>query len=306
MLIGRVKPAPAFSPSTHVEATFCFIDLAGFTALTEAQGDLDAADVATRFAELARSVLGSGDRLVKTIGDAVFVIAPDAARGIEFVERLLLAAASEERFPALRVGLHHGEAVQKNDDVFGAAVNLAARVAAEAHAGEVIGTAPIAAAARASGIPVAELGPVPLRNVGTSIPLFSLGLMVGASGTPIDPVCHTPVDRRAAAGRLRYHGSEYWFCSLNLRRGFRQQSLLARHGRRDRALRGASGGPAAGLSGAGWVRLGASAIQCAEPPRPGDQCLRMWVPIIGRSVGSGARHDFAFPHGARPPTPRRT
>jgi YHS domain-containing protein/class 3 adenylate cyclase len=205
MLEGCVKTAPAFSPSTHVEATFCFIDLAGFTALTEAQGDLDAADVATRFAELARSVLGLGDRLVKTIGDAVFVTAPNAARGIEFVERLLLGAASEERFPALRVGLHHGEAVERNH---------------EAYAGEVIGTAPIAAAARASGIPVAELGPVPLRNVGTSIPLFSLGLMVGASGTPIDPVCHTPVDRRAAAGRLRYHGSEYWFCSLTCAAAF--------------------------------------------------------------------------------------
>jgi class 3 adenylate cyclase/YHS domain-containing protein len=220
MLKGCVKRWPEFPPSPRVEATFCFIDLAGFTALTEAQGDHDAADVATRFADLARSALESGDRLVKTIGDAVFVLAPNPARGIQFVERLLFAAASEDRFPALRVGLHHGEAVAKNDDVFGAAVNLAARVAAEAYGGEVIGTAPIAEAARASGIPVAELGPVPLRNVGTSIPLYSLGLMVGASGTPIDPVCHTPVDRRAAAGRLRYRGVEYWFCSLTCAAAF--------------------------------------------------------------------------------------
>jgi adenylate cyclase len=220
MLRGCVKRWPESPLFPRVEATFCFIDLVGFTALTEAQGDRDAADVATRFADLARSALQPGDCLVKTIGDAVFVTAPNPARGIRFVERLLFAAASEERFPALRVGLHHGEAVQKNDDVFGAAVNLAARVAAEAYGGEVIGTAPIAEAARASGIPVAELGPVPLRNVGTSIPLFSLGLMVGASGTPIDPVCHIPVDRRIAAGRLRYRGVEYWFCSLTCAAAF--------------------------------------------------------------------------------------
>ena len=38
----------------RIEATFAFVDMAGFTALTEAQGDEDAADLATMFAELTR------------------------------------------------------------------------------------------------------------------------------------------------------------------------------------------------------------------------------------------------------------
>lgn len=212
------KPSPVSSP--RLVATFCFVDLAGFTALTEAQGDEDAADVATRFAEITRETLGPGDRLVKTIGDAVLVTCSSAARGVDFVERLLTTVAAEPRFPALRAGLHHGEAVQRDGDVFGAAVNLAARVAAEAHAGEVLGTEPIAAAARASGIPVADLGPVPLKNVRSAIRLFSLALVVGATDTPLDPVCRMPVDRRGAAGRLRYRGIEYWFCSLTCAAAF--------------------------------------------------------------------------------------
>jgi adenylate cyclase len=220
MLGNCVDPLRLPWESARIQATFCFIDLAGFTALTEAHGDEDAADVATRFAQLARAALKPGDRLVKTIGDAVFVASSNPSSGISFVEQLLREAASEARFPSLRAGLHHGEAVQRDGDVFGAAVNLAARVAAEAYAGEVIGTMPIARAARAFGIPVAELGPVPLKNVGTSIPLFSLGLMLGAAGTPIDPVCQVPVDRRSAAGRLRYRGSEYWFCSLTCAAAF--------------------------------------------------------------------------------------
>ena len=220
MLEGRVNQRPPIRDSAHCTATFCFIDLAGFTALTEAQGDEDAADVATRFAELARSALEPGERLIKTIGDAVFVMAPSPMAGIAFVERLLMEAASETRFPALRAGLHHGDAVQRHGDVFGAAVNLAARVAAEAYAGEVLGTLSIAEAARAGGIPVAELGPVALKNVATMIPLYSLALMLGAAGTPIDPVCQVPVDRRAAAGRLRYRGTEYWFCSLTCAAAF--------------------------------------------------------------------------------------
>jgi len=206
--------------SVRIEATFGFVDLAGFTALTEAQGDEDAADVATRFAGITRAALGPGDRLVKTIGDAVLVTSRDAASGVALVERLLTDAAAVPGFPTLRAGLHHGEAVWREGDVFGAAVNLAARVASEAHGGEVLGTEPIAVAARASGIPVAELGPVLLKNVYAPIALYSLGLVVGATETPVDPVCRTPVDRRAAAGRLRHQGTEYWFCSLTCAAAF--------------------------------------------------------------------------------------
>jgi class 3 adenylate cyclase/YHS domain-containing protein len=206
--------------STRIEATYCFIDLAGFTALTEAQGDEDAADVAARFAEYTRAALGPGDRLVKTIGDAVLITSPDAMSGVSLVERVHVEVANEPDFPALRAGLHHGEAVWRDADVFGAAVNLAARVAAEAHPGEVLGTAPIAEAARVQGIPVADLGDVLLKNVRGHVRLFSLAVLVGATETPIDPVCRMPVDRRGAAGRLRYRDTEYWFCSLTCAAAF--------------------------------------------------------------------------------------
>jgi class 3 adenylate cyclase/YHS domain-containing protein len=203
-----------------MQATFCFIDLEGFTAHTEAHGDEQGAALATRFAELTQAALEPGDRLVKTIGDAVLVTSPNAASAIALIERLLTRTAREPDFPAIRAGLHHGRAVQRGADVFGAAVNLAARVASEANAGEVLGTEPIAEAARACGIPVAELGPVPLKNVRGTVPLFSLGLMIGALETPIDPVCQVPVDRRSAAGRLTYRGGEYWFCSLSCAAAF--------------------------------------------------------------------------------------
>ena len=200
--------------STRVEATFCFVDLEGFTALTEAQGDDDAADVATRFAELTRAALAPGDRLVKTIGDAVLVTSPSAEGGVALIERLMTDAAQEPGIPSLRAGLHHGSAVVRDGDVFGAAVNLAARVAGEANAGEVLGTELIAVAARDRGIPVVEIGPVSLKNVRGAVSLFSIALMLGATETPVDPVCQAPVDKRGAAGHLHYKGTDYWFCSL--------------------------------------------------------------------------------------------
>ncbi len=220
MLKLRVTLPYGPTATNKIHATFCFADLAGFTALTETQGDQDAADIATRFADITRTSLGPGDRLIKTIGDAVFVMSPTPDAGIEFVERLLSLTCTQPGFPALRAGLHYGEAVQRDYDVFGAAVNLAARVAAEAYAGEVICTVSVADAARRQDIPVVELGPVPLKNVRKSIELFSLALMVGDNATPVDPVCNAPVDRRAAAGRLRYGDAEYWFCSLTCAAAF--------------------------------------------------------------------------------------
>jgi adenylate cyclase len=204
----------------RIVGTFAFVDMAGFTALTEAQGDEDAADVATMFAEITRAALGPGDRLVKTIGDAVLVTSKNAAAGLALIERLLTEAAAEPRLPTLRAGLHHGDAVEREGDVFGAAVNLAARVAAEAHPAEVLGTEPIAEAARDMGIPVIDIGEVALKNVRHTTFLYSMALMLGTMDTPIDPVCRTPIDRRTAAGRLRYMNREYWFCSLTCAAAF--------------------------------------------------------------------------------------
>jgi class 3 adenylate cyclase/YHS domain-containing protein len=210
----------ARTPSRRIEATLAFVDLAGFTALTEQHGDFDAADVATRFAELTRAALRDGDRLIKTIGDAVLVTSASPGGALDLVDRLLVSAAEERTLPALRAGLHHGLAIERDGDVFGAAVNLAARVAAEAYAGEVLATAPVAEAAREHGIPVVEIGPVALKNVGAETILWSLGFMVGAIESAIDPVCQAVVDRRVAAGQLRHEGTLYWFCSLTCAAAF--------------------------------------------------------------------------------------
>lgn len=207
-------------PSKRIEATFGFIDIAGFTALTEVHGDDDAADLATRLAQLTRASLCPGDKLIKTIGDAVLVTSPDPKGAIAFVDALLSRAMREPSFPALRAGLHHGSAIEREGDVFGAAVNLAARVAAEAYAGEVLVTDGIAEAARDEGIAVIDIGQVVLKNVSGAIALSSLGFMVGAIDSAFDPVCQSIVDRRAAVGQLRHQDVTYWFCSLTCAAAF--------------------------------------------------------------------------------------
>ncbi len=122
-------------------------------------------------------------------------------------------ATDEPDFPVLRAGLHHGEAVERGEDVFGGAVNLTARVAAAARGGQVLVTARVADAARSAGIPVTPLGTVTFRNVREPVDLFDLDFGVGRSAQVIDPVCRMRIASERAPARLHLDGIDYWFCS---------------------------------------------------------------------------------------------
>jgi class 3 adenylate cyclase len=204
-------------------STFLFADLAGFTALTEAHGDEQAAEHAISFCARVRELLPRhGAEEVKTIGDAVMARVDDAADAI----CLGLAIVDEVRtlpgFPAVHVGMHTGDAVERGGDWFGAAVNLAARVAATAGGNEVlISAATREAAGEPGGIELDRRGPQWLKNVGEPIVLYR-ALRSGARREEeiVDPVCRMRVDPAHAAGTLKHDGATYHFCSLECAAAF--------------------------------------------------------------------------------------
>lgn len=199
-----------------MEGTFCFIDMAGFTALTEAHGDETAADLVDRFAALVENAISlAAGRLVATIGDGAFVFAPRPEDGVHFVEKLFALAAAEPNFPALRVGLHHGDALERNGSYYGTSVNLAARVASQARGSQALGTSIIAEAARRRGVTVEDVGTFSLRNVREPVELFALSVLAKEHGSVIDPVCRMSLQPESAVGRLRHAENDYWFCSLD-------------------------------------------------------------------------------------------
>jgi class 3 adenylate cyclase len=196
------------------ERTFLFIDLAGFTALTEAHGDEHAADLAQLFTSVVTEELGASSKLVKTLGDAVLIVADDPASGLETCRLVLDRLGHEPDFPVPRTGIHHGPAVERGGDFFGSAVNLTARLAAQAHGGQVLASESVADAARALGLPVVDLGEFALKNVSERVRLFDVHIGPRSDAIAIDPVCRMRVDIDEAAGRLRVDGIDYWFCSL--------------------------------------------------------------------------------------------
>ena len=192
--------------------TFLFVDLAGFTALTEAHGDSDAADVAERFFTLTRSRLVGGARLVKTLGDGVMVVAPDARDAVATALSLCADVHQEPSFPMARAGLHTGDAVERSDDFFGAAVNLAARVAAHARAGEILCTRAVASVVEHEGLAsVAPIGAVRLKNIVQPVDLFALAALAGAP--VVDPVCRMCMTPDKVKAQIAFEGTTVCFCS---------------------------------------------------------------------------------------------
>src|SRR2546430_2882237 len=125
------------------QTTVLFAGVSGSTKLYETAGDAVALTAIGRCIERMRKAAEStGGRVVKTIGDEIMALfpSPDAAAG----------AASEmhatiEQLPegggaklGVRVGFHSGPVIQREDDVFGDTVNMAARLGEQAGEGQII------------------------------------------------------------------------------------------------------------------------------------------------------------------------
>src|SRR5215213_6776939 len=105
--------------------TFLFADLAGFTALTEAHGNEEAADLAADFGRCVRALLPDyGAEEVKTLGDAIILQCHNATSAVELGLRIVEEVNNRPQFPIVRVGMHSGDAVERSGDWFGNAVNV--------------------------------------------------------------------------------------------------------------------------------------------------------------------------------------
>ena len=211
--------------SDTVSATFVFADIAGFTALTEAHGDEEAANLVSDFSDaIDEELASSGGMHVKTIGDAVMLVIPDPRTAVQLGLRITNELMLGHGAPEVRVGLHFGPAVRRSGDYFGAAVNLAARVSAEAKGSEVLLTAATAALAPGDGVVYEPRGRRALRHVRDPVDLLAAIRSDAVTGErlPCDPVCQMAVDPERAAGRLIYAGTAYFFCTLTCAGHFAQ------------------------------------------------------------------------------------
>jgi adenylate cyclase len=204
-------------------ATVAFVDLAGFSAITDVYGDASAIEVLVCFEELVHEALGGLGPPIKWIGDEAMFGFPDPATALQVLGRLLPACRAEPRIPLTRTGLNHGPVLRRANDLFGSTVNVAARVAALASPGQMLATLPVANIATASGIVVRNIGNAALRSIADQVPLYSIELAPELDPAWIDPVCkmHAPY---SAYRKTTPTGP--WFCSERCAEAYRRSPAV--------------------------------------------------------------------------------
>jgi adenylate cyclase len=152
----------------RVRVAIAFADLAGYTRLTEEQGEEEAIGAVERFVEAVEHTLPDDARVIKTIGDEVMVVGTDPAALVDWA--VGFQTLVRER-PLPRTGIHYRETVYRDGDYSGREVNLAARVAARSAGGEVIVTRPLVDAA-GPHLEFEAIGEVRLKGFAHATELF--------------------------------------------------------------------------------------------------------------------------------------
>jgi len=157
MDLGRLRVAIAFA------------DLAGYTRMTEEQGDEEAVEAVERFVEAVEHTLPDNARIIKTIGDEVMVVGSDPA---ELTDWAVGFQQLYDHRPLPRIGIHYGETLYRDGDYYGREVNQAARVAARAAGGEVLVTRPVVEQAAGPHLDMERIGEVRLKGFTDATELF--------------------------------------------------------------------------------------------------------------------------------------
>jgi len=163
--------APERTPSTPAIA---FLDLTGYTALTEERGDEAGADLADRLATLVHETARPhGGNPVKWLGDGVMFHFDDPGgavlTGLDLVERT--PSTVDVR---ARVGINAGNVIFRDGDYFGRTVNAASRIADYARPGEVLVSGGVKERWGGDGVRFDEIGPVALKGLREELTLYSV------------------------------------------------------------------------------------------------------------------------------------
>jgi class 3 adenylate cyclase len=151
----------------------CFLDITGYTRMTQERGDAAAAELATNLTRVVeRTAVRHGGRTIKWLGDGVMFLFPEVGPGV--VAALEMAdGVVGAGLPPSHVGLHAGPVIFQSGDYYGATVNVASRIAEYARPGEVLVSQAVVEASSTPEVTFTEIGPVELKGVTGAVELHA-------------------------------------------------------------------------------------------------------------------------------------
>jgi len=156
-------------------AVILFTDIVSSTALTERMGDAAFRDASRALEVGLRTAIAEagGAAIDRSLGDGVLATFPSAAQAIDGARQCLALSAASEL--GLHIGLHAGDVIREDNDVFGGAVNIAARICALSAPGEILVSDVVRGMARSSaGVEFADRGEHEMKGVGEPVRVYAV------------------------------------------------------------------------------------------------------------------------------------
>lgn len=155
-----------------VEVSFLFCDLKDFTAYADRVGDTAAVRMIDQFAAIVTRERGPEARLTKLLGDGFMCAYPTPQLAVDAGARIIREMAAVREDPGVHASVHHGLAIPREGDYFGAAVNLTARLLARADRDELVATRVVADAC--VGVSWEPVGSMRVRGIASAVEVFRL------------------------------------------------------------------------------------------------------------------------------------
>jgi len=157
-------------------AVILFTDIVSSTELTERMGDARFRDASRALdAGLRAAIRDAGGAAIdgKLLGDGVLATFPSAAQAIDGARRCLALSAASEL--GLHIGLHAGDVIREDNNVYGGAVNIASRICGLSAPGEVLVSATVRELARTSaGVEFEDRGEHALKGIDDAVRVYEV------------------------------------------------------------------------------------------------------------------------------------
>ena len=152
-----------------------FLDITGYTQLTEDQGDEAAAELAETVGGIVRRVsAGFGGKPTKWLGDGVMLYYNEPGAGV-MASLEMMDGIAWAGLPPVHVGLAAGPVLFQEGDYYGRTVNLASRIADHAGPGEVVVSQTVVDAAPTGSVSFTEIDSAELKGITGAVRLFKAG-----------------------------------------------------------------------------------------------------------------------------------
>jgi len=156
-----------------------FTDLEGSTAVSSREGDGRAMEVIERHDTIVRAALATaGGREVKHTGDGILACFNHISRAVDCaiaIQQQFAEVGDDRPGGRVTIGISAGEPVDRDDDLYGAVVNLAARICGHAQPGEILVSAAVKELAIGKSLGFVDRGPIALKGFDDPVRLYQVG-----------------------------------------------------------------------------------------------------------------------------------